>query len=294
MYDERTGFLAAMFFTFFPHTFEFSAGFFSKFWMIPCLLVCMYLLHRHRFRGLILLMPFATVAYPMTSLLIGMICGVYAVMLLFLDREAGRSLFRWLAAGSAIAVLLLSIKYAWPPEFIGPMTPRGELLLHMRDHASPYYPIPSLFEELALWLGHPFIVVSAIGYLLILRRRVHWEHSWTALLLASSIGYVLADLLFIQLYIPNRYTRYSIVVFLALWNATNWARILSGIRFPALRRATLALLILIAGISFRSTFDNSDNMTDSGVNYGQFCGFIRLMRRYAPASARRSGPPRRP
>ena len=70
---------------------------------------------------------------------------------------------------------------------------------------------------------HPFIFFSAVLYFLVLGRRgVAWERSWTALLVASAVGYVMADLLFMQLYIPNRYTRYSMAVMMAILAPASW------------------------------------------------------------------------
>jgi hypothetical protein len=287
IYNMRVGCLMALFFAFFSNSFEFTAGFFSKFWMIPLLLVAIYVLHTKRWRGLIVLMPFAAVAYPMTAVLIGMVCAVYTVQLFLIDRPASKSLLRSLVVASVLAVSLLGLKYLSPPEFLGPKVPRDALMAWMGGGSSPIVPIPSLLEELLRRFGAPFTLVSAALYLLILRRRVCWEREWTALLLASAVGYLLADALFATLYIPNRYTRYSVVVFLVLWHATQWDRILTRIRAPVWRQAALALMLVVAGVFSTADFRPGDEMTDHGERYMRLCAFIATL----PEEIFVAGPP---
>ncbi len=305
-FGARFGALLALFITFFPDQFDFSAGFYSKFWIIPLILIAVFLLSRGAWRGLIALMPFAAIAYPVSAVVIGLISAIYMVMLAFEQRDQAVQLFRFLAIGSAIAIGILAIKYVSPPDLVGPMRSGAELLRmpEMLDgglNRSPYVPVPSLFEELEDHLWHPFVVYSAVFYLLVLGRRgIAWERSWTALFLAAVIGYLVADYFFMRLYIPNRYTRYSLAVLLALWNARNWDLILAKISRrsasplgrPFLNRvAQVALvggLITAGGYAYQDTFRQGKD-TGNRSRYDELCEFVATL----PEKALIAGPPRR-
>ena len=170
------------------------------------------------------------------------------------EREQSRDLFRALAVGSAIAVLLLLAKYTSPPEFLGPLFSRAEILDDPVGGAGRYVPIPSVIEELSRHLENYFVLFGAILYFAVLGRRgIAWERCWTALLLASIALYQIADLVFVRLYVPNRYTRYSMLVLLVLWHAVNLDRILARIPRLAARRALLVALLVAAGLAYRGT-----------------------------------------
>ncbi len=290
----RFGGLLALFITFFPDQFYYSAGFFSKFWMIPSILVAVFLLSRRWWQGLVLLMPFGALAYPVSSVVVGLISAIFLAMLFFDDRAQAARLFRYLAIGSAIAIAILAVKYVSPPDFIGPMRPGAELL-EMPEmvkggmNNAPYVPIPSLFDELTDRLWHPFVWFSSCFYFLVLGRRgVGWERSWTALFLAAVIGYLVADLLFMRLYIPNRYTRYSLAVLLALWNARNWDLILG--RVPnRLGRGLLVVALVAAGsYAYQDTFRQGKDTSDRS-RYDELCEFVATL----PEKVLVAGPPRR-
>ena len=229
----RAGVLAALFFTFFPDQFTYFSGGFSKAWMIPLLLICVFVLETKRWRDLLILMPLAALAYPMATVLIGLTVLIY-LCLLCLEGAGHRAEavtgFRWLVLGSSLALLPLLLKYLDPPASIGPMTSGAELMAMpemYRGGLSPYLPTPALWEEVLRHLNHPLVLYSALLFFLVLGKRgIGWQKSWTALVLASLLGYVLADYFFMSLYIPNRYTRYSVVVILVLWHAHNWDRLL--------------------------------------------------------------------
>ncbi len=313
-FGARFGALLALFITFFPDQFYFSAGFFSKFWMIPSILVAVFLLSRRWWRGLVLLMPFCALAYPVSAVVVGLISAIYLVMIFFEERRAPAGdagagdasvaptsdgveparLFRYLAIGSAIAIAILAVKYASPPDFIGPMRPRAEIL-EMPEmvkggmNNSPYVPIPSLFDELEDRLWHPFVLFSACFYFLVLGRRgIAWQRSWTALFLAAVIGYLVADVFFMRLYIPNRYTRYSLAVLVALWNARNWDLILARVPSRLARVLMVGALIVAGGFAYRDTFRQGKDTSDRS-RYDELCEFVATL----PEGILVAGPPRR-
>ncbi len=293
-FGVRFGALLALFITFFPDQFDFSTGFYSKFWIIPSILVAVFLLSRGWWRGLVVLMPFAALAYPVASVVIGLIAAVYLVMLFFEDRDRAAQLFHYLAAGSVIAIAILSVKYFSPPDFIGPMRSHSELL-EMPEmvkggmNNAPYVPIPSLFEELTERFWHPFVLFSSCFYFLVLGRRgVGWQKSWTALLLAAAIGYVVADLIFMRFYIPNRYTRYSLAVLLALWNARNWDLILDRVPYRSARVLMVAALLAVAGYAYQDTFRQGKDTSDRS-RYDELCEFVATL----PEKSLVAGSPRR-
>ena len=139
---------------------------------------------------------------------------------------------------------------------------------------SDYLPVPNLHEELLTHVSHPFILFSALLFFLLSRNRgVGWKRSWTALFLASAVGYVLADQFFMSLYVPNRYTRYSMAVILALWHAHNWDRVLTTIPWRLLRYGALVALLGMGGWLFRDTFEQGKDTIDREQR-SAMCRFI--------------------
>jgi hypothetical protein len=294
MYGARFGVLLALFITFFPDQWDFSAGFFSKFWAIPLLLTCVYLLETERFRGLIALLPFAAIAYPSSAVLIGMTATAYWVQELHSRGGKAGRLFRNLAIGSVLAVALLLLKYAPPPEAIGTMRPGSELRLmpevRSGGYPSHYIPVPTLASELIRYVEHPFVLSSAVLFFLVLGRRgVGWDRSWTALFLASAIGYLLADYFFMRFYIPNRYTRYSMALILALWHARNWDLILARVNWRFARTVAAAALLVVAGYAYGATFESGRGRTDRS----RISELGRFIREELPEGILVAGSPRR-
>lgn len=254
----RFGLLLTLFVWVIPESWEFSPGFFAKFWMTPLLLLCVFCLQSRRWHWLIGLLPFGAIAYPKSALLLGSTAAVYA-LLARIDRSGDRMRFlRSLGIGSALAVAILLVKYASIPEFVGSLRPGDELrqMAELRSGSYPswYIPIPSVAEAILLRLNHPFVLIGTLIYCLALGRRIAWERSWSALLIASVVLYLLADLLFMRLYVPNRYTRHTVVILLALWNASNVELILQRIERRSLRLAAIGGLLILCGWSFAATF----------------------------------------
>ena len=100
MYGVRFGLLLALFMTALPDHWEFSAGFFSKFWAIPLILICAALLQSGRTRGFIALMPFAALAYPSVAVLIGMVAGIHWLLELLHDRARACACFATWRSGA--------------------------------------------------------------------------------------------------------------------------------------------------------------------------------------------------
>jgi hypothetical protein len=273
----RPGCLCAIFFTLFPDQFEYFNGGFSKAWMIPLLLICIYLMKNQQWRGLIILLPFSALAYPMSAVLIGLTILCY--LMLNLSREPGTSMqiLRYLAIGSGVALVILLSKYAFVDPEIGPITP-GEELAKMpemfRGGLNNYLPVRDLYEQLLRDLKHPFTIYGSIMFFLILKRKVVWERPWTALVLASMITYVLAKYFFMRLYIPNRYTRYSIAVLLILWNSGNCELILQKISWRGVRGLALIAILALAGFSHRETLDQGEDT----INREKFAGICAKIR----------------
>lgn len=258
LFGFRAGALASICITFFPDQFEYCAGGFSKAWMIPLILLCVYLLERRAWRGLLLLMPLGAVAYPVSAVLMGAITLAFVLLELPEKRREVRPLFVTLCGASALAVAVLSVKYFFPADGIGSLTP-GDVLESMpemrRGGMFRYLPLPTFTAEMTHHVEHPFIILSAVVFLVVLGRSgIWWSRSMTALLVASMTFYVLADLTFMHLYQPNRYTRYSLVVLLALWHARNWDRVLERIRRRWLRLAALAGGLALGGYLFQDSF----------------------------------------
>jgi len=258
MLGLRGGVLASFFFTFCPDQFEYFAGGFSKAWMIPLLLVLVYALERKAWNWLVVLLPVGAAAYPVSSVLMGGVA--LTCLVLEAPREWARVLppLIMLSVASALAVGVLLVKYAWPPEGVGALTP-GSVLREMPEMYFggmwPYLPLPTLTAELTRRFAHPFTLFSVIVFFLFLGRQgIAWSRSLTALFLASVVFFLLAEAVWMHLYQPNRYTRYSFAVLLALWHAMNWDRVLAAIPWRAVRAVALASLLGLGFYLFQDTF----------------------------------------
>ncbi len=280
MLGFRGGFLSAVAITFWPDQFEYFAGGFSKAWMIPLLLVAVYLLESRRWKWLCVLMPFAALAYPVSAVMIGMVSAVFWGLMLVNERPQAWRFLPILAASGVLGATPILYKYLTPSPRIGPLT-SYEVLKDMPEmlrgglNRSPYLPVDDLNDEILDHVDHPFVFWSAVIFLLWSRNRgIGWKRSWTALFLASLLGYTLADWFFIHFYMPNRYTRYSMAVLLALWQGHNWDLCLARIRWRGLR--WLALLALIGGgIYLYRGYYRQGREVGSREKRAAMCTFIR-------------------
>ncbi len=292
LYGTRTGVLAGLFFTFLPDQFEFSAGFFSKFWMAPVILMGVYVLETRKWPLIIPLMLFGALAYPVSAVMIGAFVATYVIFAAVEDRKTAISVLAYLSAGSVLALAVLLPKYLSPPDFIGSQL-SGALIHQMPEmirggfNGSPYIPIPSVWSQVWRLVGHPFVLVSAVLYALVLRKKFQWNTTWTALLLAGVLCYMAADAFFMRLYIPNRYTRHSLAVILILWNARNLDALLLSVPRRWLRYALLVAVLGTGGYMHRDTFEQGEDTTDR-TRYHWLNEFIRGL----PDGALIAGPPR--
>lgn len=256
MFASRlAGVLAAVFFAFFPDQIAFYTDGFSKAWMIPLVLIGLYLLRAKAYPWLIALMPFGALAYPPVPIFLGLTSLVHVGVNLSEERDAGFPLLRSLVPAGVATVAVLGVKYLSPPAGIGHLNPGSVLRAMPEMYAgglAPYLPTPPLHETLFKHFNHPFVLFSALVFLAVLRReKVVWERVWTSVLIASLVGYVLADRFFMYLYIPNRYIRYSVAVLMVLWQAANWTRVLHRFRRPAGRCAALGALLAVTAVAYR-------------------------------------------
>ncbi len=292
LYGTRAGVLAALFFTFLPDQFEFSAGFFSKFWMTPVILLGVYVLETKKWPLIIALMLFGSLAYPVSVVMLGAFVAMYMIFVAVEDRKSALPILTYLSVGSALALAVLLSKYLSPPDFIGSLLPGAQIhqmpeMIRGGFNTSPYVPIPSVWSQVWRLLGHPFVLGSAALYAVVLRKKLHWDTTWTALLVAGVLCYAAADDFFMRLYIPNRYTRHSVAVVLILWNARNLDALLGRVPRRWLRYALLIAVLGTGGYMHRDTFEQGEDTTDRR-RYRQLNEFIRGL----PDGALIAGPPR--
>lgn len=292
MFGRRGGILCAVFFTFFPDNFEYFAGGFSKLWAIPLLFSLIYILEKEKWSYLLFLLPFAALAYPVITVLIGLTVLVFLLLLAANDRVQARRLFLFLAGGSAVALGILLFKYGTPPPEIGRMVP-GEVLRRMPEMKKGglaidnFLPVMPVYRAIMRHID-PFIYLTTIIFLVVLGfRRVAWRRSWTALLIASIIGYVLADYFILRLYFPNRYTRYSMAVLLVLWNASNWDLFLRKIKSSWLQGLVIVFVLVVAGVYYADNFKQGKD-TQNYSRYYNLCRYIQTL----PPKTLFAGPPR--
>jgi len=96
------------------------------------------------------------------------------------------------------------------------------------------------------------------------RRGLVWKRSWTALVLASTICFYVADFVVPQLYLPDRYTRYSIAVLLVLWHGCNWSHVLAALKRPWAYQAGVVAVTIFAMLGLPETFRPSDGDKELG------------------------------
>ena len=265
MSGPRVGILAALFFIIFPRSSYEIAGGFSKAWAIGFLLLSTYVVEKRSWRILIWAMPLAALAYPISPVLMGAIVFIGLVLEYpGSSQEAWRGL-KFLVGGSALALIPLLYKYFTPPDFIGDMISSSRMKEMWEDELASESTLP-LWEDVLGYIEYPFFILGTILIFMLLgHRSLIWKRSWTAVVIASTISYFIADLLIPQLYLPNRYTRYSTAVLIVLWNAHNWAQMLE--RFKSRRWAWPAgiVLIVIAALSFPKTFTPCKGKKSQGI-----------------------------
>ena len=255
----RGGFLTAVFWTFFPDSWGYFIGGFSKMWAIPMLGLAVHLIDRKKWSAYAVAMAVSAILYPVIPVQMGLTLAVHALFVLVRRGPEVRPILFNLAFGSAAAILLLLTKYLSPPDFIGGLT-SGSVLEKMpemyKGGLNEYLPVPPIHEDILSYLSHPFTIIASIAYLVLLgRQHIVWRPSWTSLMVASIIGYLLADLFFMQLYVPNRYTRNTALVLLALWNGGNTDALAARIPWRPIRYAALLALFTVAGFAFQDTLD---------------------------------------
>jgi len=245
-----TGTLAALFFVIFPRSAYEIAGGFSKAWAIALVLIGVYVVETRSWKNLLWLMPLAALTYPVTPILIGAL--VLVGLLMDVSRAADEAIrgVKYLTAASGFALVPLLYKYFTPPEAIGEMisTPEMNAIWERGEFGDVTVP---LWEDVLRYLDHPFFIYSTILLLILLHRRgLVWKRSWSALIAAAAGIYVLADLVVPRLYLPDRYTRFSIVVLMILWQAHNWSRVLEVFRRRWVRWAAFAAVVAVAAMFF--------------------------------------------
>ena len=260
----RAGVLASLFFVIFPRSSYEIAGGFSKAWAIGFVLVAVYIVERRSWGILPWVMPLAALAYPVSPVLMGAVVAVgLALELPGSAREALRGL-KHLAAGSALALVVLLYKYLYPPDWIGEMISTRDMKTLWEQGISSEAPLP-LWEEVLEYLEHPFFIFSTFLLLMLLHRRgIVWKRGWSALVIASAVCYFAAGLVAPRLYLPDRYTRFSVAVLLVLWFAHNWSRVLEFFRLRWMRRTAVVMVALVTAISFSDTFKPCDGDQDLG------------------------------
>ncbi len=280
MHGRETGILMALFFTFFPDQFDWSAGFFSRFWMEPLLLAVLVVLHSQKWRWLMFLLPICGLAYPPSVIIITATLSIFIVIKLFEDRTQALEILKWTSWGAGIVMVFLLAKYFRPAAEIGSMTSGADLRQMPEMYSGgltirPYLPVRPVFDELMERAFHPFTVWAGIGYIAVLGpRRMVWHRSWTAMLLASLLCYILADNFFMHLYLPSRYIKHSLAVLLIFWHASCIFRIYQLIPWKTVGFAAILAILGLAAFAYHDDYRQTRNAFDRR-RYTPMCEFIR-------------------
>ena len=75
-----------------------------------------------------------------------------------------------------------------------------------------------------------------------------------ALVIASAGLYLVAAAMIPRLYLPDRFTRFSMAVLLILWLSHNWSRFFETFRHAWVRRVAVAVIVVLAAGPLSNTF----------------------------------------
>lgn len=280
LFDTPTGLSAAVLFSLLPEQAGYFNGASSRSWGIPLTLVGVYLLHRNRPAWFLALLPFSALAHPPATILVGLVALTYLGLTFREDRRQGMLGAEYLFVGGIIAVVLLSVKHLAPPPDIGLLTPGAVLraLPEMNPGGiTACLPALPVTEEVLRHLAHPVILWGAVLFLAVLGpRRLAWETTWTALLIAGVVGYVAADRFFMTLYLPQHYTNYSLAVLWSLWGARNAVLTLRRVPWRWGRRVGF-LALVAAGLFLSRTELHRGKYALHEERYARVCSFLRTL-----------------
>lgn len=265
MAGDQAGHLAAAFYIVFPRATYETGGGFSKGWAIAFVLLAVYVVEKRDWRLLLWSMPLAGLFYPVSPVLMGAIVSIGVLLELKTSPAAAIRACKFLAAASAMAVVPLLYKYLRPPDFAGEMFSPAQMKQMWERGDSTSYTLP-LWEEVFAYFEHPFFVFGGFALLMLCAGSgLVWKRSWTALAVGSAIAYHAADLLVPRIYLPDRYSRFSMAVLLVLWFSCNLSRALERVDRRRLRAALGAAAVVIAAASFTETFRPCQGEEEQGL-----------------------------
>lgn len=244
----------------------FVKGGFPRSFALPILLLGLWALMAQRGAWLGVAFLLGALFYPPVVINLGLVAAVVWLVRLARDRHLPAGWPALVTLGAvALAIILWVYARPTPPE-IGPhvtgtearampeLGPMGRSRFFVNDPIAFYIKQPRSGLEWKPWAlaaTVALVIATAVGF----RRAVPFE-AW-ALVGTSLLGFVLSHLTLFKLYLPSRYVKYTLPVFLWLWLAAVAPRALAALeRWPwgqrlrgALRRwpVLVALVVLVLG-----------------------------------------------
>ncbi len=227
------GWVAVVFFLFFPSMVEHFVGGFMAAFSWPLLGFAVLMIYRQRWWWSIPLVSFSAFAYPMVALHTGMMCVVDTVchdlrIERLRDRELWRTKLLPLALAAFAVVAILGSKYFEDHGF-GDLVTRADMqdrVEFTKDGRYWILPTTALWKRFERHWENPFhfsLLLVAVFFLG--RGAFRMPRGIYTLMIASIIMYYIADYFVMRLYLPSRYIRRSLPLFACLVAGIWWARI---------------------------------------------------------------------
>ena len=273
MYNETAGWISAIIFGLFSMMFEeYSGGFMSAF-SSPLILLTIYVIYTKKWWWIPPIILLESLSYPMAA--------VHSGAILFIDflindknnigsKEYWKEKYVPIVISILFFVSVVALKYLSMQHDFGELVSRAEIQnrgVFTTWGRSPIIPVKSIWLEFENKLGTWFTVLFFVSSFYYLGKSIFkLPRGLYALLFGSIFIYIIADILLMKLYIPNRYFHYSLPFFFSIAGGFWWANILRlekdkivgalknkfNLKLPKIYIVTVAL-VLIGFISYSSS-----------------------------------------
>ncbi len=214
---------AVVTFLFFPSVFRYFSGGFSHCWMFMFSAITVWIINRQAWKFLIPLMVIESLGYPPAAVLTTVVVLVDAGCTDFKKNLENHNLKRkylFVILSFGITLTVLGLRYILPSSDFGHLVSGPEIHNQIEFTEMGRYkliPVPLIHTELYKYFVNPFFVIFAIFSLILLRLAFfRLPRGLYALLAGSVVVYLLASLFLLKLYIPARYIRYVMPIFILL------------------------------------------------------------------------------
>jgi len=273
MYNETAGWISAIIFGLFSMMFEEYLGGFMSAFSSPLILLTIYIIYTKKWWWIPPIILLESLSYPMAAVHSG---AILFIDFLINDREKISSKEYWKEKYIPITISILffvsvvALKYLSMQHDFGQLVSRAEIQhrgVFTTWGRSGIIPVKAIWLEFENKLGTLFTVLFFISSFYYLGKSIlKLPRGLYALLFGSIFIYVIADILLMKLYIPNRYFHYSLPFFFSIAGGFWWANILRlekgkivgvlknkfNLKLPKIYLVTVAL-VLVGVFSYSSS-----------------------------------------